>query len=599
MACRNCGKSKPSGGSRILAAPRRACTACVLKHLSQAVVLLDEARQPEYAIHRWFAVGHLAEAEAEIAGLSSQLAEQIRTLRHELQEDPAAQVDVVAIMRAVLAVEAATASAPVTAAPARPAPSRQVAAPKKKGGGGVGVSLCINAKDEGPRLKATIDNFRAALGELWLEAVVVADGTSDGSADDLGDDVRVIRHQAAVGCGRSKCEALALARGEVVMFSDAHQTLEGDVAGAIRQALAKPRELVTLPLFNIEYDELWQPRRRSQTLFTPNSEAILPGRTDQYRRGAKTGNVGMPSTVVIGARAAWNAVGGWNRYREPLGSQERGLALRAFMAAVPIMLYPEASSGHEFQDKTSASRNRRPYKAVGNGHGNCWHAFYAVAGKAGWRLIEPLLAASTVGDAGPGRKWAAAAEEDRQAFAPLAVRTAAELVTWMDELGQPWGEAMPDLGGAIMEPAALKLVRQHAKGRRVLDLGTGSGSAARAALAGGAREVLTVDHDPQWTAKAAALGLTAITCPLARGCYDLAAVAGPYDLIVVDGPPGTAARRPLIAALIPLLAPGGSILIDDARRDSAMIDAWAAGAGMRRTDFPTHRGMAHLQGGTP
>jgi len=53
---------------------------CVLKHLGQASVLLDEAKLG-YPEHRWLAVGHLAEAESESLSDYPVLAQSIRETR--------------------------------------------------------------------------------------------------------------------------------------------------------------------------------------------------------------------------------------------------------------------------------------------------------------------------------------------------------------------------------------------------------------------------------------------------------------------------------------------------------------------------------------
>jgi len=59
---------------------RPSCIHCVLKHLGQAAVLMDEANLG-YPSHRWLACGHLAEAEAEALDKFSELAIQIRVAR--------------------------------------------------------------------------------------------------------------------------------------------------------------------------------------------------------------------------------------------------------------------------------------------------------------------------------------------------------------------------------------------------------------------------------------------------------------------------------------------------------------------------------------
>jgi len=56
------------------------CLLCILKHLSQADVLMDEASLG-YPMHRWRAIGHMAEAESECLGFSVTLARRIRLRR--------------------------------------------------------------------------------------------------------------------------------------------------------------------------------------------------------------------------------------------------------------------------------------------------------------------------------------------------------------------------------------------------------------------------------------------------------------------------------------------------------------------------------------
>ena len=59
---------------------RKSCMKCTKKHLGQAIVLMMECEQG-YALHRWLAVGHLAEAESESIATRPDLAIQIRDAR--------------------------------------------------------------------------------------------------------------------------------------------------------------------------------------------------------------------------------------------------------------------------------------------------------------------------------------------------------------------------------------------------------------------------------------------------------------------------------------------------------------------------------------
>jgi hypothetical protein len=65
---------------------RPQCSGCFRKHLSQAIILMDEAYNG-YPIHRCLAMGHLAEAESEMRTLNPELAKKVRCLRLKIQEN--------------------------------------------------------------------------------------------------------------------------------------------------------------------------------------------------------------------------------------------------------------------------------------------------------------------------------------------------------------------------------------------------------------------------------------------------------------------------------------------------------------------------------
>ena len=64
---------------------RRGCADCAIKHLSQAMVLMDE-EMLGYPLHRYLAIGHMSEAESELLGVGEdgiKLAQEVRELRRE------------------------------------------------------------------------------------------------------------------------------------------------------------------------------------------------------------------------------------------------------------------------------------------------------------------------------------------------------------------------------------------------------------------------------------------------------------------------------------------------------------------------------------
>ena len=59
---------------------RTTCTDCAIKHIAQAQVLLDEVALG-YPLHKYLAIGHLAEAESELISIYPETATNIRQAR--------------------------------------------------------------------------------------------------------------------------------------------------------------------------------------------------------------------------------------------------------------------------------------------------------------------------------------------------------------------------------------------------------------------------------------------------------------------------------------------------------------------------------------
>jgi hypothetical protein len=62
---------------------RKRCLPCVLKHLAQAEILLNESANG-YPMHKWLALGHIAEAEAESP---QPIANYLRSIRLEIEDN--------------------------------------------------------------------------------------------------------------------------------------------------------------------------------------------------------------------------------------------------------------------------------------------------------------------------------------------------------------------------------------------------------------------------------------------------------------------------------------------------------------------------------
>lgn len=84
----------------ILVESRPSCLDCVRKHLGQAAVLMDEARQG-YPHHRWLAIGHIGEAASECLSAWPELAAELRRHRVRYMEDSTYEVPVMDLIAKV------------------------------------------------------------------------------------------------------------------------------------------------------------------------------------------------------------------------------------------------------------------------------------------------------------------------------------------------------------------------------------------------------------------------------------------------------------------------------------------------------------------
>jgi len=72
---------------------RESCLSCVLKHLAEATILMIEAKLG-YPWHRYYAIGHMAEAEAESLADFPEIAHRIRELRLDYMSGKHIDMDV-------------------------------------------------------------------------------------------------------------------------------------------------------------------------------------------------------------------------------------------------------------------------------------------------------------------------------------------------------------------------------------------------------------------------------------------------------------------------------------------------------------------------
>lgn len=301
------------------------------------------------------------------------------------------------------------------------------------------LTLCVNTYNEGPDVLQTILSFRAAYDGPF-EAVVVADGTTDGSCDDFsamgcvrkwtapkpgdaqkpddwGDDdgppcpvcggateticrscdrdptkcancdcdgyddcsmpycdacgwvwhrdywagnntsVVVIHRRSRVGCGKAKAAAVDAATGDVLIFADGHcRVLRGELN--IMARICAREDWILAPgvaPLHCQPDE--QPALDHRI-----KSCSFGGFIHVSANGAKVEPKWRPKDLLARRTTTWWAIfmmskrvaterlGGWNEYPGRWGSQEIGLALRAWFADVPIYAFRDTVCGHRYRN---------------------------------------------------------------------------------------------------------------------------------------------------------------------------------------------------------------------------------------------------------
>jgi len=240
------------------------------------------------------------------------------------------------------------------------------------------VSLLLNTHNEGPDVRATIRSFRAAAGDCEVEAIVFADGTTDNSAKDLGDEALVLYCPERAGIGKAKDVLCQHATGDVFWHNDAHNRLvQGTCQQVASQALSHDGPCIITPRVaplrcaNQDRCGHYGDKKVCQITCKKHQDALDVPNRGHYggdmkldsgkQEELKIDAIGRPPVDAISqvqgvnfstfafTRETLEALGGWNRFPGWWGSQELGLSLRAWFSGIPIILMRDVVVLHRFR----------------------------------------------------------------------------------------------------------------------------------------------------------------------------------------------------------------------------------------------------------
>jgi len=244
------------------------------------------------------------------------------------------------------------------------------------------VSFIINTHNEGDDVRSTIESFRSHCN-VPMEVIVVADGTTDRSCNNLGEKVRVIRNEAYVGCGKAKAEATMQATGKVLVYADGHmRVLEGCVAEMARLAMEN-RGVVCpgLAPLHCAPSEQPGPDHGSHNCSWGGQLHVSGAGLSVELSGSSRPDAELVEVEAV-SWACWaipravmeDQLCGWNEYPGRWGSQELGLTLRAWFANVPILVHRDTIVLHRY--KTGKNVDKKVKYSIPRHHTrlNSWYA---------------------------------------------------------------------------------------------------------------------------------------------------------------------------------------------------------------------------------
>jgi glycosyltransferase involved in cell wall biosynthesis len=219
------------------------------------------------------------------------------------------------------------------------------------------ISIMMPTRNEGDRVRKTIDSLLANTFYEDFEVLVLDDASTDGSCDFLSGPpysrdgrLRWIPHELRQGYLALRIEGVRLATGEVFQFLDAHHCFHpfwlSNLYGALRR---RNLEAIVGPVVGVLDPETWRPN--GTVTFGWNSNATLTkGWPIQPREVGPGGRVNWFAThQIMVSRRVYEEVGGFWPHFEGHGTEDPDFCLRAFLFGYECFVEPTAVVGHLYK----------------------------------------------------------------------------------------------------------------------------------------------------------------------------------------------------------------------------------------------------------
>lgn len=218
------------------------------------------------------------------------------------------------------------------------------------------ISAVVVSRDEGRELRATVEHF---LANGVDEAVVVDDGSRDGSAEGLEGIARVLRNDAPAGVGNARNQGAAAATGDVLLFLDAHQRLLAGSVGRLA-ATAMGAQGLACPAFTLCGPDYSPPEGGRRWIYGGAYRLDENGWLRVRHARAEPERSVSPLECPIGGgyaipKRVFDAMGGWVA-TSAWGYNEQAMGLKLWMMGVPMVLDTETRVAHLHMSKANNTK---------------------------------------------------------------------------------------------------------------------------------------------------------------------------------------------------------------------------------------------------
>jgi glycosyltransferase involved in cell wall biosynthesis len=209
-------------------------------------------------------------------------------------------------------------------------------------------SIVIPTLNEGSMLSMTVENILEVTAYPNIEVVIVDDGSTDGSCDVYQDTTKPVRVITAnhLGIPRARNLGADEARGEYVLFIDAHCTVSANWIDRFITALAARDVAIVGPTFTRLHEpqprgcgNVWINHRLESAWLEPLDSdwpyevPITPGGCQAFRR------------------KVFLRLGGFEAGFSRWGYQDEEICLRAWLQGYRVLVDPEVVVAHYFRDQ--------------------------------------------------------------------------------------------------------------------------------------------------------------------------------------------------------------------------------------------------------